>query len=96
MKQLKKIIDIFYTFICNTINILKSKKYKKVYRENISLNDSTHFSDIKNKRLNSNNDISHHFDNLFYEVTSHRPKLILELGVRKGESTYVFNKIQKV
>ena len=96
MKQLKKIIDIFYTFICNTINILKSKKYKKVYSENISLNDSTHFSDIKNKRLNSNNDISHHFDNLFYEVTSHRPKLILELGVRKGESTYVFNKIQKV
>ena len=96
MKQLKKIIDIFYTFICNTINILKSKEYKKVYRENISLNDSTHFSDIKNKRLNSNNDINHHFDNLFYEVTSHRPKFILELGVRKGESTYVFNKIQKV
>ena len=27
---------------------------------------------------------------------SNKPKVILELGVRKGESTYVFNKIQKI
>lgn len=96
MKYLKKIFDIFYTFVCNIINIFKYKKYLKNYKKNILLNDSQDFGEIKNKRINSNNDIAHHFDNLFYEVTSHKPKFILELGVRKGESTYVFNKIQKI
>ena len=96
MIYLKKIFSTFYKFFCNLFNISKIKKHEKIYKENNFLNDSPHFSDVKNKRLKSNNDICNHFDNLFYEVTCHKPKFILELGVRKGESTYVFNKIQKV
>lgn len=96
MRFLKKIFSKFYAFFWNLMNFLKKKKYVKIYKENNFLNDSSHFTDIKNRRLNSNNDICNHFDNLFYEVICLKPKFILELGVRKGESTYVFNKIQKI
>lgn len=96
MKYLKKTFNIFYSFLCNAINIFKFRKYIKDYKKNISLNDSQYLSDIKYKKINSNNDIAHHFDDLFYEVISHKPEFILELGVRKGESTYVFNKIQNI
>ena len=96
MNYLKKIFNIFYYLFCNLINFFRSKKYFKNYKKNIALNDSSYFGEIKNKRLNSNNDICHHFDNLFYEVVLLKPKIILELGVRNGESTYVFNRIQKI
>jgi len=95
MFNLKKILNIFYSSFFNIINIYNSTKYLKNYKKNILLNDSEYFNEVKNKRLSSNNDICHHFDNIFYEVASHKPKVILELGVRKGESTFVFNKIQK-
>ena len=80
---LKKIFSKFYAFFWNIINFLKKKKYVKIYKENNFLNDSSHFTDIKNRRLNSNNDICNHFDNLFNEVICLKPKFILELGVRK-------------
>lgn len=96
MSYIKKIFSIFYAFFCNTINIYNYSKFKNIYKKNILLNDVSDFTDIKNKRLNSHNDICNHFDDLFYEVALKKPKFILELGVRKGESTFVFNKIQKI
>jgi hypothetical protein len=92
---LKKIFNKIYSNFLKIINFFKTKHYLSIYKKNIELNDSPYLKQIKEKRLSSNNDICHHFDNLFYEVTSHNPKLILELGVRNGESTYVFDKIQK-
>ena len=92
---LKKIFNKIYANFLKIINFFKRKYYITIYKKNIELNDSPYLKQIKEKRLSSNNDICHHFDNLFYEVTSHNPKLILELGVRNGESTYVFDKIQK-
>lgn len=96
MNFLKKIFNKLYFFFTYSINFFKLKKYLKNYKKNISLNDSSYFGEIKDRRLNSNNDICHHFDNLFYEVILNKPEVILELGVREGESTYVFNKIQKI
>jgi len=96
MNNIKKIFDLFYSIFCFMLNINKSSKYISNYKKNISLNDSAFFTEIKSKRLKSNNDICHQFDNLFYEIISYTPKVILELGVRKGESTFVFNKIQKI
>lgn len=96
MFNLKKIFNLFYSIFCNIINFFKSKKYSDNYKYDISLNDSSLYSDVKIKKLKSHNDICNHFDNIFYETISHRPKVILELGVRKGESTFVFNKIHKL
>ena len=95
MNILKKIFNLTYLTICNILNLYKFNKFEKNYKNNILINESELYSEIKIKRLKSRNDICTHFDNLFYEVVSHRPKVILELGVRNGESTYVFNKIQK-
>tara|TARA_Y100000768_G_C23832950_1_gene612306 strand:- start:35 stop:784 length:750 start_codon:yes stop_codon:yes gene_type:complete len=96
MKIFKKVFGLFYLIFCFLKNINKSRNYSNNYKKNILLNDSTFLSEIKSKRIISNNDICHQFDNLFYEIVSHNPKVILELGVRKGESTFVFNRIQKL
>ena len=96
MSYFKKGFNLCYLLLCNILNVYKSYKHVNDYKKNSLLNDSAYFSEVKSKRLKSNNDICHHFDNLVYEVTSHKPKVILELGVRKGESTFVFNKIQKL
>jgi len=96
MNYLKKLFNLVYLFLCNIINFIKKRNYLKIYKKNKLLNDSLYFDEIKSKKLESNNDICHHFDNLVYEVIANKPKVMLELGVRKGESTFVFNKIQKI
>lgn len=95
MNIFKRIFNSTYSTVCNILNLYKRNKFIKKYKNNILINDSELYSEIKIKRLKSNNDICTHFDNLFYEVVSHRPKVILELGVRNGVSTYVFSKIRK-
>ena len=96
MRYLKNIFNLIYSILVSILNYFKTKKFKQTYNDNISINDSLLYSDIKLKKLKSNNDICNQFDNIFYEVISHKPKVILELGVRNGQSTYVFNKIQKI
>ncbi len=91
----KKILNLLYSLFCKIFNFYNYQKYNKIYKKNSSLNDSSFFNQVKLKKLNSKNDISDHFDNIFYESILNNPKIILELGVRRGESTYVFNEIRK-
>jgi cephalosporin hydroxylase len=53
------------------------------------------FDDIK-KRSNIKTDICDHLETLFVECLGTSPKLIVELGVRDGESTFVLERVAKL
>lgn len=48
------------------------------------------------ERTRTQNDISDHLTTIFCESVSTKPKLIVELGVRGGESTFVFERVAKL
>lgn len=64
---------------------------RKIYKESSSLE----LNEIRNKSL-ENSDISDHLETMFIESISVRPKLIVELGVRTGQSTFVFERVAKM
>ncbi|MDP2598708.1 MAG: class I SAM-dependent methyltransferase [Candidatus Liptonbacteria bacterium] len=47
-------------------------------------------------RAMENSDISDHLETLFIESLEVQPKLIVELGVRTGQSTFVFERVAKL
>lgn len=64
-----------------------SKKY--------TLSDLKEFDEVK-KRAFNRTDINDHLVTLFVESLEIKPKLIVELGVRGGESTFVLERVAKL
>jgi len=88
--MIKKLINIFYSNIITIFNNVIKKKYHEDSKKNIHLNDNRFLNSVKKLKFNKKNDISDHFENIFYETFLIKPELILELGVRSGESTGIF------
>ncbi len=53
-------------------------------------------NEVKKKALQKRTDISDHLVPLFNESLNMKPKLIVELGVRGGESTFVLERVAKL
>ena len=56
---------------------------------------SKELNEIRVKAL-ENTDISDHLETLFTESLSVKPRLIVELGVRTGQSTFVFERVARL
>ena len=69
--------------------ILRSSK------KNIPILGDQEFDEIKNRSITPT-DINDHLETIFTESLSVQPKLIVELGVGAGESTFVFEKVAKL
>ncbi len=77
--------------------------YIKFYNKLIDLSQNKNFvkssliefNEVK-KRALKRTDISDHLVNLFIESLVMKPKLIVELGVRGGESTFVLERVAKL
>jgi predicted O-methyltransferase YrrM len=80
-KNIRRYISLYNFFIFN-----KSKFVKSSSRE---------LNEIRIKAL-ENTDISDHLETLFTESLMVKPKLIVELGVRTGQSTFVFERVAKL
>lgn len=79
-----KIFELFYNLI---ISLKKKDDFGK--------SDLKYLDEIKqlsSKRTQTND----HLVNLFIESIQIKPKLIVELGVMKGESTFVFERVAKL
>jgi cephalosporin hydroxylase len=60
------------------------------------VSNSAYVNEIIQHSLEKNTDISDHLMTLFAEAISVQPKLIVELGVRGGESTFVFERVSRL
>jgi cephalosporin hydroxylase len=72
-------------------NKIMKFKSKKIYEPS----DIQEFNEIVEHSMNPN-DISDHLISLFTESLSIKPKLIVELGVRGGDSTFVLERVAKL
>lgn len=64
-------------------------------RTNYVSSDLKELNEIR-KRSRVRTDISDHLETLFIETLSLKPKLIVELGTRGGESTFVLERVAKL
>jgi predicted O-methyltransferase YrrM len=80
-KNLRRYINLYNSLIFKTDKFIESS--------------SKELNEIRTKAL-ENTDISDHLETLFVESLSLRPKLIVELGVRTGQSTFVFERVAKL
>lgn len=80
-KNLRRYINLYNFFIFNKGKFVKSS--------------SRELNEIRMKAL-ENSDISDHLETLFIESFEVQPKLIVELGVRTGQSTFVFERVAKL
>jgi len=72
-------------------NMIKSQRSGRVFQSS----DLPALDEIKQRSL-VRSDISDHLETIFTESLAVNPKLIVELGVRGGESTYVFQRVAKI
>ena len=73
--------------------------YNKRFRQKIQHPVAVHFpeaADVFKHQDREANDISDHLGTLFFESLKQNPKLIVELGVRTGESTKCLEKVAKI
>ncbi len=66
-----------------------------VPHKNPSLSDCKELREVQ-KRATTRTDINDHLETLFVESIEIRPELIVELGVRGGESTFVFERVARL
>ncbi len=83
------------------IRLLFSKVYNAVFSPqrtltNHNLTQSRVINEIIQRAHRQRTDISDHLITLFVEGTQTKPRLIVELGVRGGESTYVFERVSQL
>jgi cephalosporin hydroxylase len=90
LKRIFRNFEKIVLFFSNRLRIRYNNVGKFFPSELKELNEVRHHS------IQSQSDIDDHLETLFIESLKVRPKLILELGVRKGESTYVFERIAKI
>ncbi len=88
-KNLRRYINLYNFFIKNVLFVFFLNANKFVESSSKELNE------IRRKAL-EDSDISDHLETLFLESLSVRPKLIVELGVRTGQSTFVFERVAKL
>ncbi len=81
---ISKIITSFYNFIIKTFN--PAPKIDQVSEE---------LREILLREMKKT-DISDHLETLFIESLEMNPKVIVELGVRNGESTFVLERVAKL
>ncbi len=73
--------------------------YNKVFRRRLPHPVAINFSEAAEvfaQQDSKSNDISDHLSDLFFESLMSNPKLIVELGVRTGESTKCLEKVAKI
>lgn len=68
---------------------------RHVHHETKIPTDMNEFDEVRHMALR-NSDINDHLVNLFMESLSVSPKLIVELGVRRGSSTKVLERVAKI
>ena len=83
-KNLRRYINLHNFFV-----ELFSKKV------NIIVSPSKELNEVRARAL-ENIDISDHLETMFVESLEIKPKLIVELGVRTGQSTFVFERVAKL
>ncbi len=90
LNKIKKLFLMYLTYgLFYVYNFLFTKN-KQVYTSAVpELNEIL----IKTQKAS---DICDHLTTLFLEAYEIRPQLIVELGVRKGESTFVFERVAKL
>ena len=98
MKVIRKIKKISKNPRKETLHMMSklyniARKRKAVHEYGAS--DFKEYNDIWEKSL-ADSGISDHLINLFVESLSMKPRLIVELGVRGGESTFVLERVAKL
>jgi len=88
-KNIRRYIN-FYNFFIKIVFFWRFLK-SPVILESLS----KELSEIKVKSL-IDTDISDHLETLFVESLAVKPRLIVELGVRTGQSTFVFERVAKL
>lgn len=88
-KYIWKYVHLYNFFIRNVFFVFFLKENRFVESSSKELNE------VRMRAL-ENSDISDHMELLFTESLSMNPKLIVELGVRSGRSTFVFERVAKV
>ena len=84
--------DVAYRAVCrlyNQINRVRSSPAR-------SLGTSEELRQIEEHALSKQTDISDHLVTLFAEAVSAHPSLLVELGVRGGESTFAFERAARL
>ena len=76
-----------YNYFIDLINLKSKNSY--------NMSNHNELNEIKKRSL-IRNDISDHLVTLFIEALSIKPKLMVELGVRGGESTFVLERVAKL
>ena len=83
---LSRIINPLYELSLNTLLTFRKSNIWSTVKGNIST-EIDRLANYSNRNLT---DISSHLPTIVYEVMIEKPKLIVELGVRGGESTQAF------
>lgn len=81
---------VFIKIYNKLIDLKTTKKNKKTI-----FTDLSELNEIK-KHIHKRTDISDHLETLFLESLALKPKLIVELGVRGGESTFALERAAKL
>lgn len=85
------LIDQILLFFHDIYNFLIDLKTRKEY----VISDLPELNEIRKQAL-ARTDINDHLETLFIESMAVRPKLIVELGTRGGESTFVLERVAKL
>ena len=92
LKVLKQPRMVFWFAFVKVYNFLFANLW---HREKLIYSDNNFFNEIQ-KRALKRSDISDHLMTLFEETISLKPHLIVELGVRSGESTFVLERAARL
>ncbi len=91
IRKLKHPRDLASSIVDNIVNPLISLKKKP----QCQISDLKELNEIR-ERMKYRTSIDDHLETLFVESLFMHPKLILELGVETGQSTFVFERVAKL
>ncbi len=96
MPNLRKAIQdpkkAFFVLVSNIYNLFRDISPSE---KNSVMPYMKELDEIKSRSAKTRNDISGHLVRLFVESFEAKPKLIVELGVRGGESTFVLERVAR-
>jgi cephalosporin hydroxylase len=95
MKKIRNILYIIGDIFIGFYNAIFFWHVNSFESECMKQNELKELDFVKKRALSKETDIADHLENIFYESIITSPKLIVELGVRHGESTAIFDQVAK-